>query len=270
MKGRTRVLLFTGLLLSGCHAAQNYVGPVGPRFAGGEAPFANRAAIGPDTLVVGSFNIQFGREIDSALVVLHSDPHLADADILLLQEMDEAGTRRIAEELGMAWVYYPATLRKSSGRDFGTAVLSRWPIVHDAKLVLPHVSIFGATERTATRVTLRVGRMDLVVYSVHLATPINQSLRDRQDQMRAVLNDASRFPHVVIGGDFNSDSLGRMAVKRGYAWPTRKGPKTTRFARLDHIVFKGLDPLEEAGSGTILDTHGASDHRAIWAVGVLR
>jgi endonuclease/exonuclease/phosphatase family metal-dependent hydrolase len=171
----------------------------------------------------------------------------------------------------MAWVYYPATLRNTTGRDFGNAVLSRWPIVSDAKLILPHLSIFGSTVRTATRATVRVGRMPIQVYSVHLATAINQSLWDRRDQMRAVLHDASRYPHVVIGGDLNSSSLGRMAVERGYAWPTGEGPGSTRFfGRLDHILFKGLDPLGDAGSGTVPDVHHASDHRPVWAVGVLR
>lgn len=270
MTSRTFALLVAGMVLGGCHTARNYSEPLGPRYAGGEAPRAGDPAIGPDTLVVGSFNIEYGREIDSALVVIRSDPHLADADILLLQEMDAEGTRRIAEALGMAWVYYPATLRFKSGRDFGNAILSRWPIVDDAKLVLPHLAIFGASLRTATRATVRVGRMDVQVYSVHLATPVNQALEDRRDQMRAILHDASRFPHVVIGGDFNSDSLARMALERGYAWPTREGPHTVTLARLDHVVFKGLTPPSVDASGTILDVRRASDHRPVWARGVLR
>lgn len=44
--------------------------------------------------------------------------------------------RRFA--LGMSWVYYPAIFRHRSDKDFGNAVLSRWPIIADKKIVLPH------------------------------------------------------------------------------------------------------------------------------------
>lgn len=267
---RALTVLVALILLGGCYPGRNYREPAGPRYAGGSAPYADRAAVGPDTLRVASFNVEFGEEIDSALVVLRDNRSLGEADVLLLQEMDEAGTRRIAEALGMAWVYYPAMWRPEQGRDFGNAVLSRWPIVEDAKLILPHNSIFGGTQRIATRATIRVGSMDVRVYSIHLATPVNQSLQDRQDQLAAVLRDAAAYPHVVIGGDFNSGGLARMAVARGYFWPTEDGPSTVTVGRFDHVVFKGLTPPDSGASGTVENIHHASDHKAIWAVGILR
>lgn len=263
-------LVVFAVLAAGCRTGRVFPDPAGPRFAGGEAPYADRRTVGPDTLVVASFNLKWGQEVDSALVVLRSDPWLSSADILLLQEMDEAGTRRIAEDLGMAWVYYPAIFRPGTGRNFGNAVLSRWPIVEDAKLILPHRAIFAWTQRTATRAAVRVGRTVVQVYSVHLATPVNLALRDRRSQMRAVLHDASRWPHVIIGGDLNSAAIGSMARLRGYAWPTREGPRTVFFGRWDHIFFKGLEPVEGVSSGTVDAVRGASDHKPIWAIGVLR
>jgi endonuclease/exonuclease/phosphatase family metal-dependent hydrolase len=217
-----------------------------------------------------SFNVEYSQAVDSALAVLAGEPDLAEPDLVLLQEMDERGARQVAEALGMGRVYYPAILSKRTGRDFGNAVLSRWPILHDEKIILPHRAVFGRTQRIATVATVRVGRIPIRVYSVHLATPPNQSLRDRMDQMRAVLRDASRHPHVIIGGDLNSGRLAQMAWRRGYEWPTKEGPKTLAFGRWDHIVFKGLTLPDSSASGTILDNRAASDHRPVWARGVVR
>lgn len=252
----------------GCFTGTNYSDPAGPRFAG-PVPAPATALGWRDTLKVTSFNVENSQEVDSALAVLTSEAELADVDVLLLQEMDEAGARRVAEALGMGFVYYPAIVRRATGRDFGNAVLSRWPMVSDEKLVLPHVAIFGRTQRIATVVTIRVGRTPIRIYSVHLATTVNMAWRDRSDQMRAVLEDAAPYPHVIVGGDLNSSGLGALAAERGFAWPTREGPRTTVTGRLDHIMFKGLVPPDSASSGTIRDNRNASDHLPIWARGVV-
>jgi endonuclease/exonuclease/phosphatase family metal-dependent hydrolase len=219
---------------------------------------------------VVSFNVEYGRAVEPALDVLLGAPVLAGADVVLLQEMDDRGTRLIAEGLGMAWVYHPATRRGEPPQDFGNAVLSRWPIVADEKLVLPHRSIFGRTLRTATVATIQVGRTPVRVYSVHLATRVNQAFPERADQMRAVLRDASTHPHVILGGDLNSTRLGGFAAARGYYWPTEEGPSTATFGRIDHVFMKGFEPAEGVGSGTVEIPEGVSDHRPVWAAGVLR
>jgi len=255
-------------VLGGCHWAHNYVDPAGPRFARA-LPTPPPSDVWPDTLRVVSFNVERGMRVDSALAALAGDPATVDPDVVLLQEMDEDGVRHVADALGMGFVYYPAVRYNGSGRDFGNAVLSRWPIVEDEKIVLPHLSLFGRTQRIATAVTLRVGRTPVRVYSVHLGTPANLPLRDRAEQMRTVLRDAARHPHVILGGDFNSHGLGQLALRRGYAWPTREGPRTVRLWRWDHILFKGLEPPAEEASGTVVDNRGASDHRPVWAVGVV-
>jgi endonuclease/exonuclease/phosphatase family metal-dependent hydrolase len=114
-----------------------------------------------------------------------------------------------------------------------------------------------------------VGESLVRVYSAHLATFVNVGPGARREQLRAILADAERYPRVVIGGDMNSPSVGRVAREAGYAWPTEKGPRTALVARLDHIFLKGLASPGRAAAGTVLDVRSASDHRAVWAVGVL-
>jgi endonuclease/exonuclease/phosphatase family metal-dependent hydrolase len=255
------------LLLGACRTGSNYASPSGPRYSG-SIPAQQAPARHGDTLRIVSFNIQMAARVDSALVVLQADSGLWTADVVLLQEMDEAGTRRVAEALGMGFVYYPASHRFKTGRDFGNAVLTRWPIVEDAKILLPHMGVFGGTQRIATAATIRVRDSLVRVYSVHLGTLINATPVAQRGQLRAVLADANRFPRVIIGGDMNSHGAGKAARKKGYAWPTEHGPKTTRFGRWDHIFVKGLTP-DTTGSGTVMDIHHASDHKAVWARAIL-
>jgi endonuclease/exonuclease/phosphatase family metal-dependent hydrolase len=260
-----RLLLAAGLL--GCATGRNYPDPDGPRYAGGTA-VAGRSG-NADALRVVSFNIEFGIRVDSAIAVLAGDPALRSADVLLLQEMDENGTRRVADTLGMGYVYYPAVFRFNTHRNLGNAILSRWPIVDDRKIVLPHLARIVHSVRAATAATIRVGDALVRVYSLHLGTMAGLSPAARRDQLKAVLADAGRYPRVVIGGDLNDPGIAGIARDMGYAWPTQHGPATTRVGRLDHILLKGLRSPDSAAAGTVLDVHGASDHRAVWAIAIL-
>jgi endonuclease/exonuclease/phosphatase family metal-dependent hydrolase len=216
-----------------------------------------------------SFNVEFAKRIDGAIALLTTDRELRDADVLLLQEMDADGTRRIADSLGMSWVYYPAIFHRRTGRDFGNAVLSRWPIDDDAKLVLPHASRYAGTHRIATAATIHIGDAKVRVYSTHLGTIADVGGGARQDQLRAIFADAAMHRFVIVGGDLNASSVGQVALDAGYSWPTRDGPRTTRFGRWDHVFLKGLTSPDSAASGTLADARGVSDHRAVWTLAIL-
>jgi endonuclease/exonuclease/phosphatase family metal-dependent hydrolase len=264
---RRCALLLAGAVLTGCRTGRNYAAPDAPRYVGESRVSAPSAT---DTLRLVSFNIEFSQQVDSAIAVLGAHPALRGADVLLLQEMNEQATGRIAEALGLSYVYYPAIFHYRTNGHMGNAVLSRWPIVEDRKIVLPHVSRFVRTQRTATAATIRVGHVLVRVYSTHLGTMGDLAPAARRDQLRAILADAERYPRVVIGGDMNDAAVGRVARAKGYAWPTEYGPATTWLGRLDHIFLKGLIIPDSAASGTVLDVGGASDHLPVWAVGVLR
>ena len=255
------------LLIAGCITPHNYMTIDGPRYSAA-APLWDRPA--PDTIRIVSFNIQYAIRVDSAISVLALDPVLKRADVVLLQEMDAAGTQRIAGVLDMGYVYYPATRHFKHDRDFGNAVLSRWPIVADRKLVLPHLARVAGTARGATAATIRFGTEDVRFYSTHLGTIANVSNGQRRDQLRTILEDAAQYDRVVIGGDMNDGGVGSVAVEKGYAWPTREGPRTAAIGRLDHIFVKGLQMPDNAAAGTVLENRNSSDHRPIWAVVLLR
>jgi endonuclease/exonuclease/phosphatase family metal-dependent hydrolase len=256
------------MLLAGCRTGRNYTSPEGPRYAGSPATAAGRPT---DTtrIKVVSFNVEFSMQVDSAIVLLANDSALRDASIILLQEMNEKATQRIAESLGFWYVYYPAIYHYRTNQLIGNAVLSRWPIVEDRKIVLPHVARFAGTQRTATAATILVGSHRVRVYSTHLGTPGGTGGGARKDQLRAILADAARYQRVIIGGDMNDANVGRIARGKGYAWPTERGPPTSLLGRIDHIFLKGLSPPDSAAAGAVPGVGHISDHLPVWAIGIL-
>lgn len=265
MRYRVTTTLVCGLVAgAGCRTGANYTGPWGPRYAGGTvAPRMAHAATA--SIRVVTFNIQYARQIDSALALLESAEQLAGADIITLQEMDAPGTSRIAAALGMSYVYYPATLRSATGRDFGNAILSRWPISDDRKIILPHLGRLAKSLRTATAATITVAGVPVRVYSVHLGTIIDLGPGAKRDQARAVIADAAAYPRVIVSGDMNSHGVGREFRAAGYVWPTEHNPRTKHFWNWDHVFLKGLELRDTTSTGVVRDNRDASDHRPVWA-----
>ena len=265
MRYRATTILVFGLMAgAGCRTGANYAGPSGPRYAGGVV--APRAWGAETTAIrVVTFNIQYARQIDSALALLETAEQLAGADIITLQEMDAPGTSRIAAALGMSYVYYPATLRSATGRDFGNAILSRWPISDDRKIILPHLGRLARTLRTATAATIAVAGVPVRVYSVHLGTIIDLGPGAKRAQAHAVIADAAAYARVILSGDMNSHGIGREFRAAGYVWPTEHNPRTKRFWNWDHVFLKGLELRDTTSTGVVRDTRHASDHRPVWA-----
>ncbi|MDF1506016.1 endonuclease/exonuclease/phosphatase family protein [Roseisolibacter sp. H3M3-2] len=251
------------LSIAACRTGRDYAAADVPRQA---APPPRPPPARADSLRVVSFNVAFARRPAEAAALLAADAATRGADVVLLQEMDADGTRRVAEALGMGYVYYPAIRHRRTRRDFGNAVLTRWPVAADARLVLPHPSRYAGTHRTATAATLAVGAARVRVYSTHLGTALDVGDGARRAQLRAVLADAAALALAVVGGDFNDGGVAAAGVAAGFAWATRAGPRTTRFGRWDHVLVKGL---RVAAAGTGPDARGVSDHRPVWAVALL-
>lgn len=261
------VAIAVAMAVGGCTNGVPYADPVGPRAAAsiGDASRAPRALRSGDTITVVSFNIEYAREVDRAIRILKEEPELRAADVVLLQEMTADATERIAGALGMSYLYYPALYNFRQRRDVGNAILSRWPMAEESKLLLPHPSRYAGTGRTATGATLIAGTVRLRVYSAHLGTIADVSSRDRAAQLSAILDHAGDAPLVIVGGDMNARAVGSTAVKRGFAWLTEGNGRTTRYARLDHVFVRGFGLPEERAAGVVQPRVRASDHRPVWA-----
>jgi len=252
--------------LPSCGIEPNYTDPDGPRCAGNHA-VAQPPAAGP--LLVVSYNLAFGREVPTAIAVLDQPP-LADADLVLMQEMDARGVDQIARALALNYVYYPASRKK--GQDWGNAVLSRWPIVEDRKLLLPYADPFSNSRRIAVATRVDIGSDEILVYSTHIATP-SLGLGARLDQIETILDDADQTdPELpaLVGGDLNTADPGSGGQVRelfsdhDFTWASHRATDTgTAFgsdATLDYVFARGLTAGD---SGTFRGDAG-SDHQPIW------
>jgi endonuclease/exonuclease/phosphatase family metal-dependent hydrolase len=250
------------------YAAKNHLGENTPSFAGN---FATGSPGPANELTVLSYNISYGRDIDGALAEIRELRYQKTLDIVLLQEMEEAGTERMARALGMNYVYFPAAVEPKFRRNFGNAVLSRWPILASHKLFLPHRSLSDRMKRIATRALIRVQDADVLVYSLH-TEPVFILPKFKQDQDTAVLKDIGMEARlVIVGGDFNLfteaqiEKIERHYGQAGFVRASRGvGYTFTRFGMQmspDQIFAKGF-VVKAAGR---MPEAKASDHLPVWA-----
>ncbi|MDQ3035747.1 MAG: amino acid permease, partial [Myxococcota bacterium] len=268
--GIARLLVLALAVLGGGCQVRSHLDPEGPRYAGIALTTAPDAE--PDLLRVVSFNIEYAVHVERATELLRTHPELRAADVVLLQEMDARGTASIADALRLHHVYYPATERHDRG--FGNAILSRWPIVDDHKILLPHPSPLHGGRRIAVAATIAAPSGPIAVYAVHAETAI-LALEGRLDQLERVLDDvAARYPSevpVIIGGDFNTAERWVMPrlregfFLRRFEHASRSADATADYffgsLELDHVFVRAL---EVVGAGTVRTA--ASDHRALYVV----
>jgi endonuclease/exonuclease/phosphatase family metal-dependent hydrolase len=181
--------------------------------------------------------------------------------------MDWPGARRVAEALALDVVYYPGSVHHD--KDFGNAVLSRWPIVADEKLILPHRNPTNGRIRIAVNASVDTPFARVTAYSVHGDTPWLGPAA-RIDQAEAIAADAARFDWpVVVGGDFNTSDPGSLEgtvevfTARDFTWATARLPPTAQSplgaSSIDHLFTKGFS-VSAAGTAPT----DASDHQPIW------
>jgi endonuclease/exonuclease/phosphatase family metal-dependent hydrolase len=268
-------------VLAGCARSINYTDPAGPRFAGTSdvepvaawtGPHVEAAAASvalarvptPDSLRVVTFNVKYAQQTELAIELLQTSPELRKADIVMLQEMNEDAAAETAAALGMNYVYYPAVLHPVPKKNFGNALLSRWPITDDEKLILPSRSMSRGGQRAAVVATVLVGSERVRVYAVHLSTILEVWFTGQTYQIQALLESAKGYDRVIMAGDMNShDNVGALFTDAGYFWPSRNtGPTTHKLFAVDHVFARGFTV---GGSGAVKDNLGASDHLPVWA-----
>jgi endonuclease/exonuclease/phosphatase family metal-dependent hydrolase len=181
---------------------------------------------------VVAWNIERGMNLDGVVRSLESDPSLAQADVLLLSELDWGMARtanrfvaqEIASSLRMNYAFAPcyvaltkgAGVEKQAGGEnreslHGNALLSRFPMHRVHSLALPNGKdkMKGAEKRIGSQraVIADIEHPACTFRAVSLHLDAHSSQRHRYLQMRRVLAHLEelqpRLP-VLIGGDWNT------------------------------------------------------------------
>lgn len=235
----------------------------------GHTASPTRPASWPIRLV--SWNIQFGVEVAAATRELAEHPDLRDADIILLQEMDEVGTAALAESLSLNYVYGAPGVHKQTGRNFGNAVLSPWPVGAPDVVLLPYKSAVNGQERVLVHTVVTVDGEPIDVGSVHTEVPsLSSPKRLRQFDQIGLAARSWSSERLIVGGDFNTITrrgvravAERMAVVGATRVTEGVGPTLRRRGQefsLDHVFVSGLDRI---AAGVVAGSD-ASDHRPLW------
>jgi endonuclease/exonuclease/phosphatase family metal-dependent hydrolase len=260
-------IILVALILTACHPITNY-DESGPLFSG---EYASESPPFDGVLKVVSWNIKFSEKIPEALEDLTAFAELQNADIILLQEMDEEGVDTLARTLSYNYVYFPASVHTYHDRDFGNAILARWPISDAEKLILPYKNPKNQQSRIATKASVWIEGVEVSTYSVHTETfwlPPNQRL----EQVQTIIDDIDPdADYAIVGGDFNTltpmsvDAVVNRFDLSGFEWATDGANDTITSDLLplvtDFIFTKNMIVLE---SGSVDDIN-ASDHKPVWA-----
>jgi endonuclease/exonuclease/phosphatase family metal-dependent hydrolase len=269
-KKSTFYIAIIALAIAACGSISNYMSPDGPVYIG---EYAEEHQLFDGTIRVVSYNIKFGKKTDEAIEELKTHKVLRAPDIILLQEMDGDNVEKMARTFDYNYVYYPASVHKRHGKDFGNAVLSRWPITDRRKIILPHKSPFSNQRRTATEARINIAGHEVLAYSVHTETfwlSREKRLEQADSIARSIPDDAL---YVVVGGDFNTvfamsireteEIFARADMIRasdGVGITAEEGPFGLIDVELDHVFTRGMTVIDRGKS----EMTKASDHYPVW------
>lgn len=270
--------------------AQQRPGETGaPPLESGHALKLAHAPATPFGFRIISYNIRWrsGRELTQVIEWLKTMNESHVPAIVGLQEVDRRkqrsgrtnNARVLANGLGMHYAWTappPASGNKAREEETGVELLSPYPLTERTPIVLPHKGP-GGKRRVALGATVKFGKSDLRIYSVHAETRI--PVFRKIEQLRAVLDDLERFPKTmpaVVLGDFNSwepqspGEVRELFTTAGFTTPfTEDEPTFSRNAvffdlelTLDWIWLRGLT----AHSHGIDRNLKVSDHYPLWTV----
>ncbi len=206
--------------------------------------------------------------------------HKLDADVLLLQEVDNGVPRSngdsqhevLGDLLGMKHRTWFPNVDVRGGGTYGNAILSRYPIIESTNLDL---SIRWKKKRSALHGVIRV-RHDDVDRTVHLFNMhLGLARFERKIQLRMFLDSHpfSGLHHetpVVVGGDLNDvyGRLGELLRPAGFRGVERRPltfPAWGPMRALDAIFVRGAVDFMKLSRCDSELARRASDHRPLVA-----
>jgi endonuclease/exonuclease/phosphatase family metal-dependent hydrolase len=217
----------------------------------------------PKILKVASFNVQTGKNLAGKRDLLASAQVMAGADLVGVQEVYAAGfdgfpslssgqTERLAKVGGFGWLF-SATGKRWFRQHRGNAILSKLQVGHWRVKMLPDQS--GKRFRNMTIAQVQWQGEGFHFINTHLHTR-----GGREDQLKLVLQEFSKYPRAILLGDFNSrasalslaDALKDIEITDAIAVA---GLDLENSDRIDWILTKGF----KVEAGEMLEK-GVSDH----------
>ncbi|MDA3647776.1 endonuclease/exonuclease/phosphatase family protein [Saccharopolyspora indica] len=239
------------------------------------------ADVPPRQLTVATFNIKHGAGMDDVLDLERTAGVVekSGADVIGLQEVDRHWSDRsdfadqagwLARRLGMH-VAYGANLDLDPAnpgeprRQYGTAILSRFPILDSRNTLLPRAE--QGEQRGLLEARINVRGKKMLFLNTHLQ---HSSSAERSEQVAAInaIIDGRNLP-TVLTGDLNATpeapEIAELTERLADTWPTA--------GRGDGFTFDAAKPtmrIDYVLASREIDAHRAevisttvSDHRPV-------
>ena len=216
-------------------------------------------------LRIASYNIRHGHDVGLDMSLLASDICSVKADVIGLQEVD-IGTARVhgrntlaelAKAAGFAHYRFCRAIDYMGGQ-YGTAILSRYPICSFEVISLP---CEGAREaRSVGHAVIDADGMRVDFFNTHLSV---ESTAARLPQFDALAALTKHHPGWILTGDFNTANLDCFSVFRNasMANPGRYATFPESGEGIDNVVCNA--PWNVTDTGILQNHH--SDHVLLWA-----
>lgn len=214
-----------------------------------------------------SYNIFHGGRAEYDMSRIAKNIIKNNIDVVGLQEVDRgtqrSGGRDILKELSDATGYGYYAFFKTidfKGGEYGTAVLSRYPIIATEKRLLES----GNSEQRAigfTKIDVNGLTVNFLVTHLTFDTP-----EIRKAQLSEVASILSQKGNFILSGDFNTSDLGALDALEGVARINKLESPTVTFPEdeisIDNILYS-TDKWSFGDINVVTESH--SDHYMIWA-----
>ncbi len=201
------------------------------------------------TFTLASFNIcsahfREGYYTEDNLVRLAACIRESRADVVALQEVDRGAERsdrvdmpaRLSEMSGLPYHYF-IKIRDFQGGEYGTAVLSRFPILSCQTMNYPvHIATQGTS---CGSVVLDVDGTPVTLYNTHLSCESEEANTETLQCLDAILEQNTDV--YLVCGDFNT-SPAKVAQYLPHILRAHDGLVTYADRSIDHILY--TPPIE--------------------------
>jgi endonuclease/exonuclease/phosphatase family metal-dependent hydrolase len=218
---------------------------------------------GKSSLIIGTYNIQTGKDVNGKRDIKRSAELIKNADIVGIQEVygatwlerclgKKSQTEQLAFHSDFGWLFAATRLRWFREHR-GNALLSRIP-VHDWSVqMLPDQT--GKQYRNLITMKTYLNGKEVAILITHLHTK-----KGRETQFDFVLKEFQQHEHAVLLGDFNNNhqnsSLQALLKDTQYQDAIEQAlPNHQDKDRIDWIITKGVHASEG-----FFEAIGISDH----------
>ncbi len=255
------VLFSSALLISGCAEDKDESSTISQE--------SEISTVTTKKLKIGSYNIANGREINWDFKLIADDIIENGLDIVGIQEVDQFCNRskksdtmaRLQEYTGMQYYAFFRCINYDGG-EYGTAILSKYPILETKEIELNDGS--SVERRLLTYAKIDVEGTEINFFNTHL-TIASDSIR--ADEFKIVSDNVKNVENCILVGDFNVDGYEEFEILKPLSYINT--PETAYIThpegdrKIDNICFSSEFTLVEGGHGIFQKNH--SDHVLLYA-----